>query len=173
MCLYALRHGHRRVCIQPDRNAHFLGHFSPKPSFCPANAASRGGSRSPSKQSENQHQQLLNLTTFILDNSQLSPCFLSSKAWPFWWDAWCSLAVCCLSQATDFPLSFADWPFYSLMPSIMQKTASTVWAPEFFSWSRSKSTSLCRLFLPLFYFTKHTAVKKSPLTSVTYANSSI
>lgn len=84
MCLYALRHGHKYVCIHPDRDARFFGHFSPKPSFCPANAASRGGCRSRSKQGRNQHQQLLNSkTAFILGSSQLSPCFLSSRPLAF------------------------------------------------------------------------------------------
>lgn len=84
MCLSALRHGHKCVCLHPDKNAHCLGHFSPKPNFCPASAASGGGCGSPSKQSKNHHQQLLNsMTTLILDNSQLSPCFLSSKPLAF------------------------------------------------------------------------------------------
>lgn len=142
--------------------------------FCPANAASRGGCRSPSKQSKNQHQELLNnMTTFILDSSQLSPCFLSSK--PLAFQTGCLMLSGCLLPATSnrFLLTFADWLFYSFIPSIMRKTATTAWAPKFFSWSKSKSTSLFRLFFPQFYSTKHTAVRKSPLTLVTCTNSSI
>lgn len=55
----------------------------------------------------------------------------------------------------------------------MQNRASTAWPWKFCSWSRNKSTSLFRLFFPLFYSTKHIAVRKSPLTLVTRTNFSI
>lgn len=103
-CLNALRHRHRCVYVHPDRNAHFFGRFSPKPNWCPANAASRGGCRSPSKKSKNQHQQLLNnMTTFILDKSQLIPCFLSSKPSAFLMG--CLMLSGCLLPTTSNRLS--------------------------------------------------------------------
>lgn len=104
MCLYALRQGHKCVFLHPERNVHFLGHFSPKPNFCSASAASRGGCRSPRKQSKNQHQQLLhNMTTFILDNSELSPCFLSFRSLAFL--TACLMLSGCLLPVTSNRLS--------------------------------------------------------------------
>lgn len=55
------------------------GTFHPNPILC-CQCCQQRWCRSPSKQSKNQHQERLNnISTFILDSSQLSPCFLSAK----------------------------------------------------------------------------------------------
>lgn len=172
-----LSYRHKSVCIYHDRNTHFLWAFFTQtqvlsPPMLPAEVdavAPVSKARTKTSRSATLCERLWPPPSQAALSA--SPSFLHSQPLAFLMG--CLLVSGCLLPVTSNFSHLQTGLYYSCIPLVMQKTLQPLHEPRILFLIQKQIHIPVQAFFPLFYSTKHIAVRKSPLTLITVTTSSV